>query len=54
MTHTGVIVVLPFVYHLGSYDLLDPTNEMDLYALYYVYLPRIDNALIGFEPSHTI
>ena len=30
-------------YHLESYNLLDATNDMHLFALHYVYLPRINN-----------
>lgn len=29
-------------------DLLDPLNEMHLYALHYVYIPRINKALFEF------
>lgn len=38
-------------YHLESYDLLDPTNEMHIYALHYIYLSRINNALTAFQES---
>ena len=36
-------------YHLEYLDLLDPTNEQHLYALHYVYLPRINAALSQFK-----
>ena len=38
-------------YHLESYNLLDPTNEMHLFSLHYVYLPRINSALRVFYES---
>ena len=38
-------------YHLESYNLLDATNDMHLFALHYVYLPRINNTLRGFCES---
>ncbi len=38
-------------YHLESHDLLDPTNEIHLYALHYIYLPRINKAVNVFRES---
>ena len=32
-------------YHLEQNNMLDPLSETDLYALHYVYLPRINKAL---------
>ena len=36
-------------YHLEHLGLLDPLNEAHLYALQYVYLPRINHALEAFQ-----
>ncbi len=36
-------------YHLESQGLLDPLNEVHLYVLHYVYLPRINHALDEFQ-----
>ena len=44
-------VVRPFAnlfYYLEQCDLLDPLNEVDLYALHYVYHRRINSALAEF------
>ena len=35
-------------YHLEDRGLLNPTNEIHLYSLHYIYLPRINNTLGGF------
>ena len=35
-------------YHFEQIDVLDPLSETDLYALHYVYLPRINRALYIF------
>lgn len=35
-------------YHLEDRSLLDPMNEVHLFALHYVYLPRINRSLEGF------
>ncbi len=35
-------------YHLEDRGLLDPLNDIHLYALHYVYLPRINDTLKGF------
>ena len=38
-------------YHLENHDLLDPTNDIHLYVLHFVFLPRINRALVGFCES---
>ena len=38
-------------YSLEHEDKLDPLNEIDLYCLHYVYLPRINSALQSFIES---
>ena len=35
-------------YYLEQQDLLDPLDEQQLYALHYVFIPRINNALKEF------
>ena len=35
-------------YHFEDIELLDPVNELHLYALHYVYLARINKTLEGF------
>ena len=39
------------IYLLEHEDKLDPLNEIDLYCLHYVYLPRIQSALQSFIES---
>ena len=44
-------------YHLESIGLLNPLSESDLYALHYVYIPRINqqlHAFVGAWSSHSI
>lgn len=44
-------------YHLEDRELLDPLNEVHLFVLHYVYLPRINRSLEGFVKgwnSHTV
>lgn len=36
-------------YYLEARGLLDPVNELDLYSLHYVYLPRIRRSLVHFQ-----
>lgn len=36
-------------YFLEQHDLLDPLNEMHLFALHYIYIPRINRALQAFQ-----
>ena len=36
-------------YFLEARELLDPINQLDLYSLHYVYLPRINRSLAQFE-----
>ena len=38
-------------YHLETLDLLQPTNEIHLYCLHYVYLHRINASLQGFQEA---
>lgn len=38
-------------YHMESLDLLDPTNELHIYCLHYVYLHRINTSLKGFKEA---
>lgn len=40
-------------YMLEDKSLLDPSNEVDLFALHYIYLPRINNALNIFQQSYS-
>ena len=40
-------------YMLEDRNLLDPGNEVDLFALHYIYLPRINNALHVFQDSYS-
>ena len=35
-------------YYLESIEMLDPNNEIDLYALHYVFLPRLNKSLDTF------
>ena len=35
-------------YHLESVQLLDPVNEVHLFALHYIFLPRINESLTQF------
>ena len=39
-------------FYLEQYGLLDPLNENDLYALHYIYIPRINRALMEFQRQH--
>ena len=36
-------------YHLEHLGLLDPLNELHIYALHYVYVPRINKSLKQFQ-----
>jgi len=36
-------------YFLEARGMLDPINEIHLYAIHYVYLPRINHALVQFS-----
>lgn len=38
-------------YFMEEHNLLDPTNEVDLFCLHYVYLPRINFALCKFKDA---
>ena len=38
-------------YHLENSDLLDPTQEIHLYSLHYIYLPRINRSLSSFREA---
>ena len=39
-------------YYLEECGLLNPENENDLYALHYVYIPRVNRALEEFRQQH--
>nr|XP_022342022.1 uncharacterized protein LOC111135876 [Crassostrea virginica] len=39
-------------YYLESASILDVDNETDLFCLHYVFLPRINNALHGFQEAY--
>ena len=36
-------------YFLEQHDLLDPLNELHLFGLHYIYIPRINQALGAFQ-----
>ena len=36
-------------YFMEEHRILDPSNDVHIYALWYVYLPRINNALSAFK-----
>ena len=36
-------------YHLEYHDLLDPINDVHIYSLHYVFLPRINKAMTDFQ-----
>ena len=36
---------------LEADDLLDPLNEVDLYCLHYIFLPRINKRIFEFQKS---
>ena len=36
-------------YFMEEHRILDPSNDVHIYALQYVYLPRINNALTAFK-----
>ncbi len=38
-------------YHLENSDLLDPTNEIHIYALHFIYVPRINKSLSSFKEA---
>ena len=40
-------------YMLEDRNLLDPSNEVDLFSLHYIYLPRINSALQIFQQSYS-
>ena len=40
-------------YMLEDRNLLDPGNEIDLFALHFIYIPRINNALHVFQDSYS-
>ena len=48
--HQSVTILYYRLFHfLESQQLLDPPNEIDLYALHYAYIPRIGHALYIFR-----
>lgn len=40
-------------HHMERCGILDPCNEMHLFALHYVFLPRINRNLTAFQEAHT-
>eukprot|EP00731_Ephydatia_muelleri_P017684 Em0010g782a len=44
-------LLLPVFYYMEQHDLLDPINENHLFALHYVYLPRINRSLKQFKEA---
>ena len=40
-------------YFMEEHRILDPSNDVHIYALQYVYLPRINNALSGWN-NHSL
>ena len=44
-------VFSPVFYELEANNYLDPLNEVDLYLLHYVYMPRINKCLTDFKTS---
>ena len=56
--HRGVTVLYYRIfYYLEYHDLLNPVDDIDLFALHYVYVPRINQALDQFKNgwnSHSI
>lgn len=38
-------------YHMEHHDLLNPTNEIHLFALHHIFLPRINRSLLNFKSS---
>lgn len=50
--HQGVtLLYYRLFYYLEQFDLLDPLNDIHLYALHYVFLPRINRAIVEFKNS---
>ena len=43
------VVFYKLFYYMEHHDLLDPMNEKHLYALHYVFIPRINRALSEFQ-----
>ena len=49
MHQTVTVVYYKLFYYMENYDLLDPLNEKHLYALHYVFIPRINRSLAEFR-----
>lgn len=50
--HSSVTLLFyKLFYYLEQQDLLDPLNDLNLWALHYVYLPRINRSLTAFIQS---
>jgi len=50
--HSSVIKLFyRLFYFLEEHELLDPSNEQHIYALHYVYVPRINKALNEFREA---
>ena len=49
----GVLYIYyTFFYHLEDCGVLDPTDPLHLYALHYVYLPRINRHLVTWKEGY--
>ena len=48
---TAMYYRLLYMYYLAYHSLLDPINDTHLFALHYVYLPRINRALQQFQQA---
>ena len=47
--HRSVTVLFyKLLYFMEHHDLLDPMNEEHLYAVHYIFIPRINQALSNF------
>ena len=49
MYRSVTIVYYRLFYHLEEQGLLDPLNEMHIFALHYIYIPRINHSLKCFQ-----
>ena len=50
--HSGVTKLFyRLFYYLEEHELLDPSDELQLYALHYVYVPRINKAFDEFRSA---
>ncbi len=49
MHQCATVVFYKLFYYMEHHDLLNPLNEQHLYALHYVFIPRINRALSDFR-----